>query len=70
MLAIKWFEKARRLKPEVWDLAVNKFYQFIRVKESFVLKTKEVSVKKGKRRYTLLVIETVDGNVKFNLGRI
>ena len=34
------------------------------------LTSREISVKKGKRKYTLLIIETQKGFHKFNLGRI
>jgi hypothetical protein len=31
--------------------------------------TKEIAVKKGRIKYTLLIIESIDGKRKYNLGR-
>lgn len=63
------FEKARSIYPEGWDMYVKQSYQLKRMQENFILNTKQINVKKGKRKYTLLVMETKDGQVKFNLGR-
>lgn len=51
------------------DLFCIKWYKSIRRKQEFILKVKEINVKKGKRRYTLLIIETKQGNIRINLGR-
>lgn len=38
-------------------------------RQSFVREVRQVHVKKGKRKYTLLFVETLEGTVRFNLGR-
>lgn len=51
------------------DLICIKWYKYIKRKQEFIIKTKEINVKKGKRRYTLYIIETKQGKIKINLGR-
>lgn len=48
---------------------IKEFYQLIRRGQFTLHEIKEVNVKKGKCRYTLLFIETRDGNVRLNMGR-
>ena len=38
-------------------------------RDNFKIKSEIVKVKKGKRRYDLLFMETKKGQLKFNLGR-
>lgn len=38
-------------------------------RQSFVREVREVNVKKGRRKYTLLFVTTLDGTQRFNLGR-
>lgn len=45
------------------------WYKSIKRKQEFVMGIKEISVKKGKCRYTLLILETKTGQTKINLGR-
>jgi hypothetical protein len=44
------------------------WYKSIKRKQEFVIGIKEISVKKGKLRYTLLILETKTGKTKINLG--
>ncbi len=45
-------------------------YQKMRRRESFVLHQRTIHVKKGSRRYTLLVFENAHGTkLRFNIGR-
>ena len=61
-------------KLSKWDILgfesiVRHLYQNI-IQHEFVVKNHEfVHVKKGKIKYTLLIVETSMGCVKFNLGR-
>jgi len=56
-------KQKEELKPYL-----TKLYQKI-AKEDFRLKHKVLSVKKGKRRYDVLFVETPTGKVKVTLGR-
>lgn len=68
------------LKEKFVDGSVN-FLKLMSVKElmnftkhftrrqSFVREVRTVPVKKGKRKYTLLFVTTLDGTTRFNLGR-
>lgn len=38
-------------------------------RRSWVKEVHEINVKKGQRKYTLLIIDTLDGQFKVNLGR-
>lgn len=38
-------------------------------RQSFVREIRPVNVKKGKRKYTLLFVTTMDGTTRINLGR-
>jgi len=38
-------------------------------RKSWVKEVYEVHVKKGQRKYTLLIVDTLDGQYKVNLGR-
>jgi hypothetical protein len=37
--------------------------------KQFVREIHEIDVKKGKRKYTLVIVQTIDGQKVFNLGR-
>lgn len=63
------------VKLSSWDILgfgsiIRQLYQTIR-QEEFVLTSQPeiIHVKKGKIRYDLLVFETSEGRVRFNLGR-
>lgn len=68
-LIIKLFEKLSDWNIKLWEQVVTHYYQSVRKKKQFILETKEIRVKKGKRRYTLVVCETKEGKIRFNLGR-
>lgn len=51
------------------DITIQELYQHVEQRESFVVTAQEVYIKKGKRRYTLIVIKTKDGELRFNIGR-
>ncbi len=62
----------KKLKERIikrYESIIKKLYQRIRQKEEFLLSTKEVIVKKGKKRYTLLFFESVASFIRINLGR-
>lgn len=68
------------LKAKFIDGSIN-FFKVMSLKElfdftkhfarrqSFVKEIRTVNVKKGKRRYTLLFVTTLDGTTRINLGR-
>ena len=58
----------KRLR-KLFEKWIRKQYQKIRCKEGFLITSKEVNVKKGKRRYTILIFETNQQKVRINLGR-
>lgn len=69
-----------KLKPKFIDgsinflkiLSVNELLAFTKLftrRQSFVREVRHVNVKKGKRKYTLLFVTTMDGTHRFNLGR-
>lgn len=67
--AVAWlFVKLSKLDILGFGATVRQLYQTIR-QEEFALTHKIVHVKKGKIKYDLLVIETGDKRIKFNLGR-
>jgi len=48
--------------------AIKKLYKKFRT-ENLVLETQIIRVKKGKRRYDMIIFETPEGKLKFRLGR-
>lgn len=69
-----------KLKPKFIDgsinflkiLSVNELLAFTKLftrRQSFVREVRHVNVKKGKRRYTLLFVTTLDGTTRINIGR-
>ena len=54
-------------------LSKSELYRFckslIRKERPFVTHVKQINVKKGKRKYTLLILNTLKGEIKVNLGR-
>jgi len=68
-LIIKLFEKLSDWNIRLWDSLITRYYKTVRRKNKFILETKEIRVKKGKRKYTIVVCETPEGQVRFNLGR-
>lgn len=69
-----------KLKPKFVDgsinflkiLSVNELFAFTKLftrRQSFVREVRHVNVKKGKRRYTLLFVTTLDGTTRINIGR-
>ena len=53
-----------------WQSFIRSEYIKIKRGTNFIAKCYTINVKKGKRRYTLLIIETYNGEyLRFNLGR-
>jgi len=52
-----------------FDTIVIRAYKYVKRKQDFLHSARAVHVKKGKRKYTLLFIETKDGEYRVNLGR-
>ena len=48
---------------------IVQWYKTLRRSEEFVLSTHIVNVKKGKRRYKLLILETTQGKIKITINR-
>jgi len=53
----------KKIEPCIKDLYRRMAHENLRIKAEII------KVKKGKRRYDLMFLETVDGKLKFNLGR-
>jgi len=53
----------------IYEDFIRKQYQKIRRKEPYLHSYQDIQVKKGKIKYTLLILETVDGQMQINLGR-
>ncbi len=66
--AIGYAESSNPLR-RVYDRLIVRLYRKVRSRQDFVQSIHDVNVKKGKRRYTLMVVETGSGSFKFNLGR-
>ena len=60
----QWFSTNPKLEQ-----LITKYYQQIRNKDGFVTHIETIYVKKGSKKYTLIVIETPKGKIKYNLGR-
>lgn len=54
---------------KLYENWIKKQYRKIRRKEVFVITYGEINVKKGKRKYTLIIFETAKQKVKINIGR-
>lgn len=53
-------------------ISVKELFEFTKMfvrRQSFVREIRTVYVKKGKRKYTLLFVTTLDGTTRINLGR-
>lgn len=60
-----WLETKGLLSEDV----IIAMYQKSKRKKTFVKFIQEVRVKKGQRKYFLVIAETSEGEVRFNLGR-
>jgi hypothetical protein len=65
----KLIQKIRKKINKRWEQQVKKWYQNVKKKETFILDTKLINVKKGTGKYRLFLVETTEGNYRFNLGR-
>jgi hypothetical protein len=61
----KVFNGKNRVKVEP---TIKELYR-VMAKDNLILRSQIINVKKGKRKYDLLVFETPKGNIKVNLGR-
>ncbi len=72
-----WFKLRRLNRVNKWisknygycDKYIVQWYKTLRRSEEFVLSTHMVHVKKGKRRYKLLILETTQGKIKITINR-
>lgn len=65
----KFIQKIKKRINKRWEQQVRKWYQNVKTKETFILDTKLINVKKGTGKYRLFLVETTEGNYRFNLGR-
>lgn len=53
----------------IFDSLIIKLYQSVKTKREFMRGSYVIHVKKGKRKYDALFMETENGTVRVNLGR-
>lgn len=63
-----WFLRAFTRNPQNYSRDVTDMYRKL-ANEDLKLRTEIVQVKKGKKRYSLLIMVTPQGKLRFNLGR-
>jgi hypothetical protein len=65
----KFVDGTANLRKLIDEKELFAFTKLFTRRQSFVREVRQVNVKKGTRRYTLLFVTTKDGTTRFNLGR-
>jgi hypothetical protein len=68
-LKAKFIDGSVNLLKIISEKDLLNFTKHFTRRQSFVREIRTVNVKKGKRRYTLLFVTTLDGTTRINLGR-
>ena len=63
------YQKIIRHLIAIYEDLLFQNYKKLRRRKSFIQSIREIHVKKGNIRYTLLILETTFGKMKWNLGR-
>ncbi len=66
---MKYLNKIYRKLIAIYENYLFHNYKKLRRRKSFIQSINEIHVKKGNIRYTLLILETSFGKMKWNIGR-
>jgi len=68
-LIVRAFLTLDTFHNEIFESVIKQLYQGLAIREDFLLRSEIIGVKKGKRRYKLLIVETKAGIMKYHIGR-